>query len=178
MESTGPGLRAAVRRVVEPCDWDDITSTAVRETIAYYESLRRDGCVYKADFEPLIGVTSHVAKIALLDYLPDQADYRYRLAGTALNDIAGGELTGRTFRQTIDPASAAWIRSRLDGMRDSGEPFFTRGAYFVDGQHYADFQAGNAPLWSADGNCWQCFFIVDYVVDAMFRGGLTLWESR
>ena len=75
---------------------------AHQELFAYWASLRRGTRLPgRRDIHPE-GFKRLLPTISLTDVLPGRADYRLRLAGTALHGVYGREITGRRLRLSAE----------------------------------------------------------------------------
>jgi hypothetical protein len=76
---------------------------------AYWERKRQGGFApRRADIDPADLVDS-LPRIMLADVLPEPLDFRYRLSGTAISNVHGKELTGKSPRDLTPAAYATLI---------------------------------------------------------------------
>ncbi|WP_411288232.1 PAS domain-containing protein [Phenylobacterium sp.] len=87
---------------------------AHQELFAYWASLRRGARLpARRDIHPE-GFKRLLPTISLTDVLPGRADYRLRLAGTALHGVYGREITGRRLSEVYSTSAADYWRLELD----------------------------------------------------------------
>lgn len=86
---------------------------AHEELFLYWNSLRRDGGLPgRGDLHPG-DIRRLLPTVSLIDVLSATHDFRIRLAGTALYDVYGGEITGRRLSEIYSPAAADYWRGEL-----------------------------------------------------------------
>ncbi len=87
---------------------------AHEELFAYWSSLRRGaGLPARADIHPG-GFKRLLPTVSLIDVIQGTPlDYRIRLAGTALYNVYGREITGRRLGEVYNSAAADYWRSEL-----------------------------------------------------------------
>ena len=91
---------------------------AHEELFAYWSSRRRGGGLpARADIHPG-GFKRLLPTVSLIDVIPQgpcrAPDYRIRLAGTALYNVYGREITGRGLGEVYNSAAADYWRAELD----------------------------------------------------------------
>lgn len=87
-----------------------------REIFAYWNTLRGDrNAPERTDLDP--GAISHaLGDVFILEYCPE-GDHSFRLAGTRLCALFGGELKGRSFRKLWDDDSIAPLQRLVTILR-------------------------------------------------------------
>jgi hypothetical protein len=95
---------------------------AHEELFGYWASLRRGARLpSRRDLDPG-AITRLLPTVSLIDVLPERRDFRVRLAGTALYDVYGGEITGRRFSEIYNSAAADYWRRELARVAGEGRP--------------------------------------------------------
>ncbi len=87
---------------------------AHEEVFSYWSSLRGEAPVpARGRLDPR-DMTRHLPTVSLTEVLPGAAiDYRIRLAGTALYNVYGREITGRRLDEVYNSAAADYWRDEL-----------------------------------------------------------------
>jgi hypothetical protein len=95
---------------------------AHEELFAYWAS-RRAGAMLpgRRDLDPA-GVKRLLPTISLIDVVREPLDFRMRLAGTALYDVYGREITGRRIGEIYNNAAADYWRVELTGVVRERKP--------------------------------------------------------
>ncbi|HSV04055.1 MAG TPA: PAS domain-containing protein [Phenylobacterium sp.] len=95
---------------------------AHEELFLYWASLRRGlKLPARRDLDPA-AMKRLLPTLSLIDVLPAPREYRIRLAGTALWDVYGGEITGRALAEVYNSAAADYWRAELGRVVDEGRP--------------------------------------------------------
>jgi hypothetical protein len=100
---------------------------AHEELFAYWASLRTGARLPgRRDLDPA-GIKRLLPTVSLLDVLPDTPktgliDYRVRLAGTALYNLYGREITGRRLAEVYSAPAADYWRRELGQVVAEGRP--------------------------------------------------------
>ncbi len=77
------------------CACEEIQSSKLHGIARYLESKRReDGCIYRADIDPVIEIPRYVAMLVLIEQTFDSRR-RVRLIGTRAAETLGRDVTGR-----------------------------------------------------------------------------------
>lgn len=106
------------------------------------ERLPRRGDVNPAEIPRLL------PHIALLDILRDPLDYRYRLIGTRLVEMMGGERTGKRMREVMNPPAIEGTVMLMTRLIETREPLAFSGRLFWLQKEYLGFHALVLPLSS------------------------------
>jgi hypothetical protein len=114
----------------------------------------------RADIDPPTEIPRLAANLMLVEK-PENGDYRYRLAGTAIEERARTSLTGRPIGvSAITPTVQAQWRAAFDAVRATPEPklFVSR----ISGASIAKFITLMLPLVDGEGRVEMilvgCFF--------------------
>ena len=95
---------------------------AHQELFAYWQSARPPGRLpRRRDIDPA-GFKRLLPWVSLIDVMPAPADYRVRLAGTALYGLFGREITGRRLGEIYPQAAAENWRRELGGLVERRRP--------------------------------------------------------
>jgi hypothetical protein len=95
---------------------------AHEELFAYWASLRAGGRLPgRGDIDPG-RFKRHLPTVSLTDVVPEPADYRIRLAGTALYGVYGREITGRRLGEVYAPPAADYWRLELNRVVTERRP--------------------------------------------------------
>jgi hypothetical protein len=126
---------------------------ALRELLAYWE-LKRAGRIAprRADIDPM-DLSSHLPNLFMLDVLDGGVDFRYRMIGKTLIDVAGFDSTGMLLSEiyTARPDVHDKLAERFMLVVTTRRPVFTRGRiYWMPERSYERFAGGSVPL-SDDG---------------------------
>lgn len=106
----------------------------------------------RADFEPA-EFRRLLPNILLLDVLPPPEFYRVRLAGEAVNEFYGQNITGLTPREYMGAEAANAISGLIATVVTSGQPVFRSGrTYWQSDRSYKRFENCMLPL-AKDGHC-------------------------
>jgi hypothetical protein len=86
---------------------------AHEELFAYWASLRAAGRLpARRDIDPG-RFKRHLPTVSLIDVVPEQSDFRMRLAGTGLYGVYGREITGRSIAEVYAGSAAEYWRAEL-----------------------------------------------------------------
>lgn len=86
---------------------------AHEELFAYWASLRVAGRLpARRDIDPG-RFKRHLPTISLIDIIPEQSDFRMRLAGTGLYGVYGREITGRSIAEVYAGSAVEYWRTEL-----------------------------------------------------------------
>lgn len=103
----------------------------------------------RADVDPAT-LKNLLAHIALVDVLRDPLDWRYRLVGTQLVEVMGGERTGKRMRELLSPPAIEGSVMLMTRLLETRAPLaFTGSLYWLE-KDYVGFTALVLPL-SNDG---------------------------
>jgi len=95
---------------------------AHEELFLYWASLRRGlKLPSRRDLDPA-AMKRFLPTVSLIDVLAQAREYRMRLAGTALWDVYGGEITGRRLGEIYNTAAADYWRAELGRVVAEGRP--------------------------------------------------------
>jgi hypothetical protein len=86
---------------------------AHEELFAYWASLRAAGRLpARRDIDPG-RFKRHLPTVSLIDVVPEQSDFRMRLAGTGLYGVYGREITGRSIAEVYAGSAVEYWRAEL-----------------------------------------------------------------
>lgn len=103
----------------------------------------------RADVDPA-ALRNLLPHIALVDVLRHPLDWRYRLVGTRLVEVMGGERTGKRMRELLSPPAIEGSVMLMTRLLDTRAPLaFTGTLYWLE-KDYVSFTALVLPL-SNDG---------------------------
>lgn len=127
----------------------------LRDILAYWERQRAGKpCPARADVSPA-DIVSHLPSVFLVDAAPPAlslAHFRVRLMGTALNELFGRDLTGRTLESDISEKSAAAIARVLGVVCQLRRPLRIYGAaVFAPSGPAVEIEAALLPLSAGAG---------------------------
>jgi hypothetical protein len=88
--------------------------------------------------------------IALVDVLRDPLDWRYRLVGTRLVEVMGGERTGKRMRELLSPPAIEGSVMLMTRILETRAPLAFMGTLYWLEKEYVGFTALVLPL-SNDG---------------------------
>ena len=106
-----------------------------------------DALPSRADFNP--AEYRHLLPyIALVDILRNPLDWRYRLVGTRMVEVMGGERTGRRMRELLSPPAVEGAAMLMTRLIETRAPLaFTGTLYWLE-KEYVGFHALVLPLSS------------------------------
>jgi len=88
---------------------EDIRSGKLRQLWRYWLSLRKDGALpARRDVDPL-QIPLLLPHVMLVEALPDEQDFRYRLVGTHIARIHGADNTGKCVSECFAPRECAQV---------------------------------------------------------------------
>jgi hypothetical protein len=135
---------------VDPVTVDGPATAAV---LAYWQQKRgRRPMPTRADIEPL-ELRPILRHVFMIDVLPGEAEFRFRLLGTAITERYGRDSTRKTVRDVYadaDPAFTAWYTAMLVAVKDSRRPVLAAGPMLMVRKDFVSFRALHLPL-SDDG---------------------------
>lgn len=82
-------------------------------------------------------------------------DFRWRLAGTAVCALVGGEVTGLSFTSGWDEPQSNAIRRFLSGVSATHKPALLRMRFTTDSGQSIEAEMAAVPLMAADGKSTQ-----------------------
>lgn len=92
---------------------DFIGSSSVAETVSYWQTKRAGRAIpSRADLDP-VDLPRSLKDIALLDILPEQNDFRFRVFGSSLALRYGRDYTGKTTLDVAPDDVAATLHGQL-----------------------------------------------------------------
>ena len=84
--------------------------------------------------------------IALVDILRDPLDWRYRLVGTRMVDVMGGERTGKRMRELLSPPAIEGSVMLMTRLLETRAPLAFSGTLYWLEKEYVGFHALVLPL--------------------------------
>jgi hypothetical protein len=142
---------------VDPATVDGPTTAAV---LAYWQQKRgRRPMPARADIDPL-ELRAILRHVFLIDVLPGEAEFRFRLLGTAITERYGRDSTRKTVREVYadaDPAFVAWYTAMLVAVKTSRRPVLAAGPMLMVRKDFVSFRALHLPL-SDDGDTVNLIF--------------------
>ena len=110
-------------------DWLARASTSVKAMYGYWKSKCRDGRPpRRADIDPL-DFPRLLPFITLVEAVPDERRYVYRLVGTHEVEMRGNDPTGKAVKDAFYAESADHTISFLDHVARTHAPALYRGTY-------------------------------------------------
>jgi hypothetical protein len=123
----------------------------LEQLLAYWRGKRKGDLVPgRSDIDP-IEIPRLMPDVALVDILHDPLDYRYRLVGTRLVEMMGGERTGLRMREIFTPEAITATVALMEMLIARREPLAFEGRMFWLERNYREFQALVLPL-ASDGS--------------------------
>jgi hypothetical protein len=129
-------------------DPPELTCEPHRELKLYWEAKKKGRLLpSRADIEPL-ELRSHMGYLFLIDVLPAEHDYRFRLLGSAMTGRYGRDSTGRTIREAYatEPAIGQWILDIFDTVVRHRVPVVSEGRLTIVKKSYVIARALQLPL--------------------------------
>ncbi|MBX3445176.1 MAG: PAS domain-containing protein [Parvibaculaceae bacterium] len=100
--------------------------------------------------------------IALVDVLRDPLDWRYRLVGTRLVEVMGGERTGKRMRELLTPPAIEGSVVLMTRLLETRMPLaFTGTLYWLE-REYVGFHALALPLSSTGADIDMAVMGLDF----------------
>ena len=138
--NTTPGL------ITVSWDMTVAADQRLRRIDAYWASRCRDHHLpARSDIDPL-DVPALLQFIFLVDLLDDPRDFRFRLAGTHLQDSLGIELTGRLIGEVFPPEFNAGVRYHWSECADRRAPAVGSGKLWIEGREHVEWEGVLLPL--------------------------------
>lgn len=113
-----------------PSSLDHLRDRRIRDLADYWLSRRNGGTMpRRRDIDP-VDIPWALSFIWLCDYLPEDRNFRYRLAGEAINEVFGRNVAGKRFHEVLSPKSAPFIRGRYLPVVDEPAIAHSAGAIY------------------------------------------------
>jgi hypothetical protein len=137
-----------------------VDGAAAAMVLAYWNDKRRGRPMpARADVDPL-ELKAILRHIFMIDVLPGEAEFRFRLIGTAITERYGRDSTRKMVREvyaSADPAIAAWYTAMLAAVTKSRRPVLGGGPLLMVRKDFVSFRALHLPL-SDDGDSVNVIF--------------------
>jgi hypothetical protein len=108
----------------------------------------------------------------LIEYLPDEDGFRYRLAGEHVNEVFGYSLRGKRLRDMIEPHMAEIVQARFKHVLNTPGVVYAVGRVYMRVGGYREGERLILPLSDDGVNGTHLFGVTDYG-----RGRRDDWEK-
>jgi hypothetical protein len=124
-----------------------LTEPRLLDGLKYWQSRRGNRWApSRSDIDP-VGLRTLLPYIYLIDVLPAPRQFRMRLVGTNVRELAGQDFTGRLIDETIYGEQTEMAIDQLVALTEIKKPLLLRGFAFYEGQHaWQRFEALQLPV--------------------------------
>lgn len=132
--------------------WDvsEAKDSRLKRVFDYWQSRCGDRVMpSRSDIDPT-EIPDLLSFIALVDVLDNPRDFRIRLVGTSIRDIAGTEMTGKVIADVFPPAFHAEVFKHWNEIVDRKTPKVASGRHWVSDRSHIKWEGILLPL-SSDG---------------------------
>jgi hypothetical protein len=115
-----------------PLILDHLDDRRIRDLAAYWLARRGTSLVpRRRDIDP-VDIPWALPFLWLCDYLPEERDFRYRLAGGTINEAFGRNIGGRNLREVLPPQVYPIVRGRYLAVVDGPAILHSIGAVYLN----------------------------------------------
>src|SRR5690349_7012466 len=123
---------------------------------AYWLSLCRDGQIpFRKDVNPTAIPRGLLRSVCLIDVVTEPRDFRVRLAGTAIREGSGQEVTGLLLDEIFPPEYALEVREHWNSVVDQRRPLWGASRVWSESRSFMEWQGVVMPVQSEDGEVTQ-----------------------